>query len=98
MRSIVALGRRSPKTREQVRAELFEAQRTGDIIANGETGAKLNELIPGRYPAKATSQGLTRDQVQTELRNAQRNGDISANGETGAKLNELFSGRYSNKS
>ncbi len=37
------------KTRDQVRAELFEAQRTGDIVANGEVGAKLNELFPSRY-------------------------------------------------
>lgn len=43
----------APKTREQVRAELFEAQRTGDIIANGETGAKLNELFSGRYSNKS---------------------------------------------
>jgi hypothetical protein len=35
-----------PKTREQVRAELLEAQRTGDIMADGETGKKLNELGP----------------------------------------------------
>jgi hypothetical protein len=30
------------RTREQVKAELAEAQRTGDVIANGETGLKLN--------------------------------------------------------
>lgn len=88
----------APKTREQVRAELFEAQRTGDIIANGETGAKLNEVYPSLYPAKVVSQGLSRDQVHAELREAQRNGDIVANGETGARLNELFPSRYSEKS
>jgi hypothetical protein len=38
------------KTREQVKAELAEAQRTGDIIADGESGKKLNELYPSRYP------------------------------------------------
>jgi hypothetical protein len=37
------------KTREQVKAELAEAIRTGDIIANGETGLKLNEEFPQRY-------------------------------------------------
>jgi Domain of unknown function (DUF4148) len=36
----------APKTREQVRAELLEAQRTGDIMADGETGKKLNEGSP----------------------------------------------------
>ena len=40
-------------TREQVRAELREAQRTGNIVAGGESGQKLNELYPNRYPAKA---------------------------------------------
>ena len=37
------------KTREQVKAELAEATRTGDIIAPGESGLKLNELYPQRY-------------------------------------------------
>ncbi|MBS3911403.1 MAG: DUF4148 domain-containing protein [Hydrogenophaga sp.] len=45
----------APKTRDQVRAELREAQRTGDIVAGGESGQKLNELSPNRYPAKATN-------------------------------------------
>ncbi|TXT35769.1 MAG: hypothetical protein FD135_4708 [Comamonadaceae bacterium] len=38
------------KTRAQVQAELLEAHRTGDIIGNYETGAKLNEMFPGGYP------------------------------------------------
>lgn len=48
-------------TREQVRAELAEAQRTGDVVASddliyafgGTPGQKMNELFPSRYPAKA---------------------------------------------
>lgn len=48
-------------TREQVRAELAEAQRTGDVVASddlaytfgGTPGQKMNELFPNRYPAKA---------------------------------------------
>lgn len=39
------------KTREQVRAELLEAQRTGNIVANAETGELLNQVYPGRYAA-----------------------------------------------
>lgn len=81
------------KTREQVRAELSAAQRSGDI-AYGETGAKLNELFPGQYPVQPASQGLTRDQVKAELFAAQRNGDTIAYGEIGAKRNELFPGQY----
>ncbi len=42
------------KTREQVKAELAEALRTGDIVAGGDSGMKLNELFPNRYPAKTS--------------------------------------------
>ena len=39
-------------TREQVNAELAQAIRSGDIIANYQTGLKRNEMNPGLYPAK----------------------------------------------
>jgi hypothetical protein len=56
------------RTREQVKAELAEAQRTGDVIANGETGLKLNELSPGRYPmyARARKTGAQSATAQGE--------------------------------
>lgn len=58
----------APLTRAQVIAELAEAQRTGDMLADGPTNMKLNELYPGSYPAKAvTAQGKTREQVKAEL-------------------------------
>ncbi len=49
------------KTRGQVRTELAEAQRTGDMQADnllslvvaGVPGRKLNELYPNQYPVKA---------------------------------------------
>ena len=66
----------APKTREQVRAELLEAQRTGDIIEYGNSGRKLNELYPSQYPAKAVTQGNTREQVQAELAEAKRSGEF----------------------
>jgi Domain of unknown function (DUF4148) len=81
-------------TREQVKAELAEAIRTGDIIDNGETGQQLNELNPARYPAKPVVQGNTRAQVRAELAEAQRTGDIVGNGHSGQKLNEMYPGRY----
>lgn len=65
------------KTRDQVLAELAEAQRTGDIYAYGDSGKKLNELRPDLYPAKAVQQGKTRAQVQAELIQAQRSGEFS---------------------
>jgi hypothetical protein len=36
-------------TRQQVKAELMDAIRTGNIIADVETGKKLNEIYPQRY-------------------------------------------------
>jgi Domain of unknown function (DUF4148) len=82
-------------TRAQVQAELAEAIRNGDIVFNGETGMKLNELYPHRYPARTAVAGKTpRAQVQAELAEAIRNGDIVVNGETGMKLNELYPHRY----
>lgn len=83
-----------PTTREQVRAELAQAQRTGDIMAPGDSGKKLNELYPDQYPAKAATQGLTREQVLAELAQAQRTGDMVAYGESGKKLNELYPSQY----
>ncbi len=60
----------APKTREQVKAELAEAIRTGDI-EYGERGQKLNELFPGRYPAKPAVQGKTRAELAEAIRTGQ---------------------------
>jgi hypothetical protein len=79
-------------TKQQVLAELIEAQRTGDIT-DGRTGKKLNELFPGSYPAKPVTQGPTRQQVLAELAEAQRTGDMPV-GETGKKANELWPSLY----
>ncbi|MBT3065646.1 DUF4148 domain-containing protein [Rhodoferax sp. U11-2br] len=84
----------APKTRDQVRAELLEAQRTGNIQANGDSGKLLNELYPNQYPAKAVTQGKTRAQVLAELAEAQRTGDIVADGDSGKLLNELYPSQY----
>ena len=81
-------------TREQVKAELAEAVRTGDIVVNHETGQKANELNPGLYPAKPVVQGSTREQVKAELREAIRTGDILSNDESGLKLNQQYPQRY----
>ena len=82
------------KTREQVKAELAEALRTGDFVVNGETHQKANEVNPGLYPAKSAAQGKTREQVKAELVEALRTGNIMADGETGLKLNQLYPQRY----
>jgi hypothetical protein len=66
----------APKTHEQVRAELIEAQRTGDIAAHGETFKTRNELYPNQYPEKAVTQGNTRAQVLAELAEAKSSGEF----------------------
>ena len=83
------------KTREQVRAELAQAMRSGDMLASGESGLTLKQINPGAYPVDASAQVTkTREQVRTELEQAIRTGDILAGGESSAKLNELTPGRY----
>jgi len=84
----------APKTREQVLAELVLAQRTGDVLANGDSGKLLNELYPNQYPAKVAAQGKTRAQVLAELVEAQRTGDILAQGDSGKTLYELNPSQY----
>jgi hypothetical protein len=81
------------KTREQVRAELIEAQRNGDLIADGETGLRFNQVSPHLYP-QATVVAKTRAEVKAELAAAQANGDLIADGETGARFNEVFPAQY----
>jgi hypothetical protein len=63
-------------TREQVKAELAQAIRAGDMLAPGDQGQKLNELYPSRYPAKQAQVGVTREQVKAELAQAKRDGDF----------------------
>ena len=81
------------KTRAEVKAELAEAIRTGDIVV-GESSLKLNERFPHRYPAASKEQGKTRDQVKAELAEAIRTGDILASGDSGLKLNEIRPDQY----
>jgi len=77
----------------------MEAIRNGDVVVDGQTGLKLNQLFPDRYPHQAAvAQGKTRAEVKAELAEAVRTGDIVADVDTGKKLNELFPGRYPLKS
>lgn len=84
----------SALTREQVKAELAEAIRTGDMVAAGDTGLKLNELSPYLYPKRPTQPGKTREQVRAELAEAIRTGDIVSAGDSALKRNEEFPDRY----
>lgn len=87
------------KTRAQVRAELAEAVRTGDIATDSESfggGRKLNEVFPAQYAAKVQAAGKTRAQVQAELAEAIRTGDIAppSPDHRGRKMNEIAPGNY----
>ncbi len=79
-------------TRDQVKAELATAIRSGDIMA-GESSLKLNEMYPGRYPVQQVQSGVTRAQVKSELVAALRNGDMEL-GNSSLKLNEMYPNLY----
>ena len=98
------------KTRAQVQAELVQARATGSITApdqlsidyTGRTGAKMNEVFPGRYAAVAPVSTKTRADVMAEMAEAKRTGNVMASSQvaidfgstTAAKLNEIFPSRY----
>jgi hypothetical protein len=65
-----------PKTRAEVLQELEDAQRTGEIPANDESGLKLNEEYPQRYPTQEAGPSLAREQVRRDLEEARRTGKI----------------------
>jgi hypothetical protein len=75
-------------TREQVKADLAEARRTGSLSADGESGLPLSDLYPHLYPAHVAGPSKSRAQVQAELAEARRTGDL-VDGLTGLKLNEV---------
>ena len=47
---------------------------TGDLVADIETGLKLNQINPSNYPAQPTQMGKTRAQVMAETAEARRLG------------------------
>ncbi|MEJ8837480.1 DUF4148 domain-containing protein [Ramlibacter sp. AN1133] len=81
------------KTREQVRSELAEAIRSGDIIS-GESGLTLREQFPGRYPAVPKAPGLSRAQVQAELAQAIRDGELVSGGEIAQRAADGLPGAF----
>jgi hypothetical protein len=84
----------SLKTRGQVQAELGAAQRSGDVMAAGESGLTLREQFPQRYPASPRLAGNTRDQVLADLAEARRQGERPLGGEAGIAMNQAYPSRY----
>ncbi len=83
--------RDTARTRGEVRSELAQAIRDGEIPF-GEIGRTAFEMRPDLYPPRATST-LTRQEVKDELADAVRNGDVSQ-GEIGMTMRERFPQRY----
>lgn len=90
--SVFAQDPGAAKTREQVRAELIEAQQRGEVMVDGETGRKLNELSPRSFPSSMTAQGKTRAEVQAELLEAQRRGEVMAGGDSDSVFTQRYPG------
>lgn len=84
------------KTRDQVKAELADAVRTGDALGAGPFGdLRLNQVNPSRYPAQPVAMGATREQVKAERADAIRTGDALGAGPFGdKKLKDVNPGRY----
>lgn len=82
------------KTRAEVRAELAEAIRTGNIVESGESSLTLAERFPNRYPAQAVAAGKTRAEVQAETLRAIREGNIMGPGESSLTLAQQFPQQY----
>jgi hypothetical protein len=70
----------TPRTREDVKAELAQATRSGDIAAPGDTGLTLRELHPRRYGARPVS-ARPRAEVVSEVQQARRDGALVPAGE-----------------
>lgn len=81
-------------TREQVRSELAEAIRNGDMIADYQTMQTYRQLAPHRYPAGTVAAGKTREQVRQELAEAIRTGDVLGDSHQGLTAYELAPHRY----
>jgi hypothetical protein len=82
----------SGKTPVELRGELKEAQRTGDIQAAGEGGTEY-ERNPQAFPPRPVVPGKTREQVRTETLQAVHDGDIPY-GELGLTERQLFPQQY----
>jgi ribosomal protein L30E len=80
-----------PVTRDQVKAELAEAVRAGNMVV-GESGALYNEVFRHNYPAQ-TVESKSRDQVRAELADARRAGNIVP-GENSRTLKEINPHHY----
>lgn len=90
---IATLARADGLTREQVKAELAEAIRTGEHLVGDNSNHRLRDINPGKYPARPKEIGKTREQVKAELAEALRVGDVPIS-EQGLTAYELAPHRF----
>ena len=79
----------SSKSREQVKAELAEAIRTGDIVVISRRGLKANQVAPHLYPAPAAEPVKSREAINAELNEAITSGDVVVSSRKGLKANQI---------
>lgn len=82
------------KTRAEVKAELAEAIRSGNMIADNESGATFQQLFPQRYAQQPVGVAKTRAEVKAELADAIRSGNMISDGESGATFKQRYPGLY----
>lgn len=70
------------KSTEQVRAELVQAQRSGNVVVNAELGTMAKQ-------GTTMTSGKSREEVRAELEQAYRSGEIIINAELGTTANRL---------
>jgi hypothetical protein len=75
------------RTRTEVRGELLEAQRRGDLMSFGDSESAFTQRYPGG--TSATS-GLTRAEVKAQVLEAQRRGDLMMSGDSGSSFNGAY--------
>jgi len=73
-------------TRAQVKAELAEAVRTGNILHH--SGLRMNEVYSAAYSSAQNVASKSREQVKQELAEAVRTGDIAHH--SGQRMNEIY--------
>ena len=68
------------KTGEQLKAELAEAMRTGDVyvVVVGDSDRKANDMLRSGDPAEAVPAGQTLGQVKADPKRAARTDSISS--------------------
>lgn len=82
------------KPRGEVKADLAEALRTGNITF-GESSLNRNEAFPNLYPPVPMVAGKSREEAKAELAAALRSGDILTGGEVAVTRRQASPWSYS---